>query len=135
MTKKKKRGNLFKKVYHELISFEQLKKDLDEILKCKDKKIKFKLESCALHVACRDLKNAQNLYDKAKLSGWKKSGIIASNNRFIVELTSTDKLEFPIIQNGKILVNDKFLKIIFKEANRKLKRGWGRIDNFENILK
>ncbi len=130
----KKGRNLFKKVYHELISFKELKEDLSEIIKDEKKPIKFKLESCALHVACRTFEDAQELYNKAKLSGWKKSGIISSNNRFIVELTSTDKLEFPIIRKRKLLVNDKFLKVIVDEANKKLKRGWEKIEKFEELI-
>jgi tRNA wybutosine-synthesizing protein 3 len=130
---KKGRG-LFKKVYHDLISFEELKKDLNEIL-CKYKKpIKLKMESCALHVACKNLEDAQKLYDKAKLAGWKKSGIISSGSRFIVELTNTDKLEFPIIRKGKVLVDEEFLKIIVDEANRKLKRGWLKIQKFFELI-
>lgn len=129
----KKEGGLLINIYHDLISFEQLKKDLDLAL-MKNKKVKFKMESCALHVACQNLKDAQNLYDKAKLAGWKKSGIIASNNRFVVELTNTDKLEFPIIQDKKILVDDKFLEIVVAEANRKLKRGWERIEKLRELI-
>lgn len=150
----KKEGGLLIKVYHDLISFEQLKKDLNFIVNSLlqlpnhlpqektinnkriflEKNIKFKLESCALHVACRTLKDAQELYDKAKLSGWKKSGIIASSSRFMVELTSTEKLEFPIIRNKKILVSDGFLKIIVDYANEKLKRIWKKIEKFEDLM-
>jgi len=131
----KKGRDLFKKVYHEFISFEELKKDLNCILnECKNKKIKFKLESCALHVACRTFEDAQELYNKAKLSGWKKSGIISSGSRFMVELTNTDKLEFPIIRKGKLLVDDEFLKVIVDEANKKLKKGWNRIKKFERVI-
>lgn len=144
----KKKEGLLIKVYHDLISFEQLKEDLDRILQSlktppttsprklltKNKNIKFKMESCALHAACRTLEDAQKLYDKAKLAGWKKSGIIASNNRFMVELTSTEKLEFPIIQKEKLLVNDEFLRIIVDYANQKLKRIWEKIEKFENLI-
>jgi len=130
----KKGRNLFKKVYHELISFKELKEDLNEIIKDEKKPIKFKLESCALHVACRTFEDAQELYNKAKLAGWKKSGIISSGSRFIVELTNTDKLEFPIIRDKKLLVDDEFLKVIVDEANKKLKRGWERIEKFEEML-
>ena len=107
----KKKGNLFLKIYHDLISFNQLKKDLDEAIK-KNKKIKFKMEACILHVACKSLKDSQVLHDKAKLAGWKKSGIIALEKRFVVELNSTEKLEFPIIEKNKILVGHEFLKIV-----------------------
>lgn len=148
----KKEKDLFVKVYHDKISFEQLKKDLifalkkNKNIKFKFKqdqrpsidsnlKIKFKSEPCALHVACRSLKDAQELYDKAKLAGWKRSGIIASNNRFMTELNSTEKIEFPIIQNKKILVNDEFLKIVVDEANKKLEKSWKKIERLKERIK
>ena len=130
----KKEKGLFLKVYHELINFKELKKDLDEIIK-KDKRIKFKSEPCILHVACKSLEHAQKLLNKAKLAGWKKSGIIATRNRFVVELNSTEKLEFPIIENKKILVDDKFLKIIVRESNEKLKKSWKKIGKLSKMLK
>jgi tRNA wybutosine-synthesizing protein 3 len=96
--------------------------------------IRFKMESCILHVACKTLEDAQKLFDKAKLAGWKRSGIIASGNRFMLELNSTEKLEFPIIRDGKVLVGDDFLKIVVKEANEKLEKGWKKIEKLMESL-
>lgn len=141
----KKANNLFLKVYHELICLEKLKKDLEEVntlraypetfsQKMFTKGIKFKMEPCILHVACKNLEYAQELLDKAKLSGWKKSGIISSKKRFVIELNSTEKLEFPIIKDDKILVDDAFLKLIVKEADKKLKRTWEKIERLEKLI-
>ncbi|MBU3907060.1 MAG: hypothetical protein KKA64_02295 [Nanoarchaeota archaeon] len=129
-----KKHGLFLKVDHNKISFNLLIKDLKEIVGKNKNLIMFKQESCILHVACSSLENAQKLYDKAKLAGWKKSGIISSGKRFIVELNSTEKLEFPIADRGKELVDEKFLKMIVKEANRKLKKGWEKIRRLEKII-
>ena len=133
--KDKKARNLFLKRYHNLISFKQLKEDLQEIAEKTKQLIKFKLDPCALHVASRELESANKLYFKAKLAGWKKSGIIAVNTKYVLELNSTERLEFPIINNGKILVNDNFLKILVKRANIKLKNTWKKIENLEKSLK
>ncbi len=135
----KKQEGLFVKIYHDKISLEDLKKDLTLVLG-KNEKIKFKMESCILHVVCKSLEGAQILYDKAKLAGWKKSGIIATKNHVVLELNSTERLEFPIMCCGKILVNDEFLKIIVKETNKKLEKSWKKIGkfmklNYQNIFK
>jgi len=127
----KKAKDLFLKRYHDLINFEQLKKDLEEVSKKSKGLIKFKLDPCALHVVCKSLEDANELYSKAKLAGWKKSGIIAIDKRYVVELTSTERLEFPIIDKGKILVGDEFLKILVKRANEKLKKTWKKIKSLE----
>ncbi|MCK5043402.1 hypothetical protein KAR52_00145 [Candidatus Pacearchaeota archaeon] len=130
----KKESDLFFNVYHDLISFNQIKKDLEVISKKNKKSVKFKLEPCALHVACRTLEDAQNFYNNVKLAGWKKFGLISFKHRFIVELNSTERLEFPIINSGKILVDDEFLKIIVDESNKKLKKSWMKIEKLSKLI-
>jgi tRNA wybutosine-synthesizing protein 3 len=133
LDEEKKQRGLFIKIYHNKISLEELKKDL-VLCSHENKQIKFKLEPCILHVACRDLNCAQKLFDKAKFVGWKKSGIITAKNHIILELNSTERLEFPIISLGEILVDDKFLKIIVKETNRKLEKSWEKIEKLEMAI-
>jgi tRNA wybutosine-synthesizing protein 3 len=131
--REKKGPGVFLKVYHDKTSFEQLKKDLKEVVKS-TATILFKQEPCGLHVATKTLNDAQNFLDKAKLAGWKKSGIISSNKRFIVECFSTENLSFPIISGGNILVDDNFLKIIVKKSNENLKKSWKKIDKLTNLI-
>jgi len=131
--KDEKQEGLFVKMHHELLSLEKLKKDLNEVLKLK-KTIRFKQEACILHVSCKTLSDAQKLYDNAKLAGWKRSGIIATGRRFVVELNSTEKLEFPIIASGKILVDDNFLKAVIKKSNENMKKSWEKIVRLEKLI-
>jgi len=128
-----KRDDLFIKVWHEAVSFDELKKAL-EWIDC-EKLVYFKQDPCILHVACANLESAQEIHDSAKLAGWKRCGIIASKKRFVVELNATGKLEFPIMNNGKILVSDDFLKIIVQEAGKKLQDSWEKIIDLEKKLK
>jgi tRNA wybutosine-synthesizing protein 3 len=130
----KKEAGLFLKQYHNLISFDKFKTDLKEVSKKYRQQIKFKQEACILHVVCRSLENAQQFYDTAKLAGWKKSGIIFSGKRFVLELNSTEKLEFPVIKNKKILVDKEFLNLIILESNKKLKKGWNKIKKLEKLI-
>ena len=128
----KKCPGLFVKVWHDLISFDELKKNLG---KCLRKNIIFKQEPVIIHVACDDLEKSLDFLTKARSIGFKRGGIISGNkNRFVVELIGTEKLEFPIIENGKILVDDKFLKIIVNKSNENLKRGWKKIDKLRKII-
>lgn len=151
----KKAEGLFLKVWHEEINFEELKKELEKICSqvrnlsasiphpsdpdkgnkksntARFENIKFKQEPCVLHVACRNLEDAFYILNKAKKVGWKRSGIISEGRRFIVEIVSTEKLEFPIIVNGKLIVDDNFLKIIIKKSNENLKKSWEKIGKLE----
>jgi tRNA wybutosine-synthesizing protein 3 len=122
----KKGEDLFLFVSHDKISFKKLKEELNSALK-KNKDIKFKLEPCILHIACETLEDAEKLFEIGKNAGWKRLGIIGTSHGFTFELNSTEKLEFPIIQNKKILVNDNFLKIILEDANKKLEKSWMKI--------
>lgn len=106
----------------------------DSIKSIKNKTIKFKLEQLILHVACKNLKSAKILLENAKKSGLKHSGIISSGKNIVVEICTTEKLEFPIINKNKILVDDGFLKLIVKQANEKLKRGWRKIKELEKSI-
>jgi len=130
----KKGENLFVSVYHDKISFKKLEEDLSLMVKV-GKNIKFKLEPCILHVSCKTLEDAEKIYEKAKITGWKKSGIIGMKNGFVVELNGTDRLEFPIIRGNKGLVDEKFLKIIVDESNQKLKKSWMKIKKLEKSIK
>jgi tRNA wybutosine-synthesizing protein 3 len=105
-----------------------------EINKIKDKRmIYFKYDPCILHIACRNLEKAQNLLDTAKKAGWKRCGIITIGKRIILELNSTEKLEFPLLNKRELLVDDKFLKLVIEISNRNLKLSWDKISRL-NIL-
>jgi len=96
--------------------------------------IYFKQEPCILHIACQSLSAAQKLLEWAKLSGWKKLGIIALRRRIVVEISSTEKIEMPIINKGKILVSDDFLKLLVKDANSLLERSWEKIKRLKKFV-
>lgn len=128
----KKSPNLFIKLWHDKITFESLKKELDKINS--KKLIKLKLEQPILHIACRNLDVASELLEKAKHLGFKRSGILTIRKNIVIELNSTEKLEFPILEKGKILVDDEFLKIIVKISNEKLEKGWNKIKKLKEVL-
>lgn len=129
----KKGKDLFLFVSHEKISFAELKKQLELALK-KNKNIKFKSEPCILHVACKTLEDTKILFEKGKDAGFKRLGIIGTSHGFTFELNSTEKIEFPIIQNKKLLVDEDFLKIILDDANNKLEKSWEKIRKLEREI-
>lgn len=133
LDKEKKSPNLFLKVWHNKVYFDDFKEVLNGLFNKKEI-IKFKLEPPILHVACRDLKKATEILEKAKSIGFKRSGINALGKNIILELNSTERLEFPIFKNGKLLVDDAFLKLIVKQANQKLKKGWMKIEKLKKNI-
>ncbi len=136
--KKEKSPNLFSAVSHEIISFNWLKNELNKIVKNKKlikEIIKFKCEPIILHVACKNLESASSLLEKAKSSGMKHSGIHSIKHNILLEINGSDRLEFPIINKNKILVDNNFLKLIAKESNLKIKKSWKMVEKLEKSLK
>jgi len=129
----KKGKDLFLRNWHEKISFNELKKTLNKIAKTR-KIVKFKLEPPIIHIACRDLKNATKMLEKAKYLGFKRSSILTCDRNIFVELNTSDKLEFPIIKNSKVLVDDEFLRLVVEMSNQKLENGWKKIQKLEKYF-
>jgi tRNA wybutosine-synthesizing protein 3 len=117
---------------HEKVTFKELKEAIASINY--PSLVEFQQTPCILHVACKTLEDAQDLVNKAKESGWKHSGIMSTAKRFMVELHSTEKLEFPLMIEGKLLVNDEFLKIVVEESNKRLERVWKKIKRLEKLV-
>lgn len=127
----KKSPNLFEFVSHTSIKLKSL---LENLPKTKTN-LKFKSEPPILHVSCKDLDSAKELLNNARNSGWKRSGIITLNKNIIVELISTEKIEFPLTRNGELLVDKKFLEIVLQKASNNLKKGWEKINKLKNSFK
>jgi len=88
-----------------------------------------------LHVVARDIESAKELLFLAQQSGFKRSGIQSVNDeRVLLELLSTEHLEVPIAENGKVLVDEEYLEFLVEVANTKWQRGREKLDKFLEVL-
>jgi len=126
-----KQAGLFIFRSHKKISFAELKKELGKIEGKEKGLVYLKQEPCILAISCRDLEREQEILDKSRRVGWKKSGITTTSKKFVVELFSTERIDVPIMNKGKILVDDDYLKLLVDEANSKLVRTWEKIKRLE----
>ena len=60
--------------------------------------------------------------------------MLFSGNKYFVELSSTEKLEFPIFYKGKIFVDENFLKVIVEKSNENLKKSWKKIERLKKSI-
>jgi len=127
----KKGKGLFNWVCHKKFTFKEIEKEIEKLPK--NAPIKFKQDPCILHIACKSIKDAQILYDKAKKTGWKRSGLISFDKRVVLEINSTEKLEFPITEKNKLLINNDFLRAVTRNSNAKLEKGWSKIKKLEKL--
>ncbi|HLD55626.1 MAG TPA: tRNA wybutosine-synthesizing 3 family protein [Candidatus Nanoarchaeia archaeon] len=132
LDQEEKGPGLFEFISHDLIDLKTLQENLSLIKS--DDLIKFKQEQCILHVACQTLEDATDLVVKAQLTGWKRSGMIAIGKRFMVELNTTERLEFPIMINNKCLVNEKFLSLVVEKANKNFIKMWEKTENLKKLI-
>ena len=126
----KKGPGLFHYVSHDKVSLKEL---MDNIPK--EGNFKFKQEPLIFHIACEDMAGAKRLLKKVQSSGLKHSGIISISKMVVVEIIGNEKIEFPIVSSGKLLVNEEFLKIVVKKANENLEKGWKRIDRLKESIR
>ena len=68
------------------------------------------------------MEDASSFIEIARHLGFKRSGINTMSNRIVLELVSTENMDVPVIKDGKLLVEDDYLRILVSEANKKLKR-------------
>lgn len=127
---KKKAKGLFKFVSHNKVKLKELLKNIPKT----KQNLKFKQEPMILHIACEELEHAKKLLNLAQKAGFKKIGIIALNKRIIIEINGSEKIEFPLMQKSKPLVNEDFLKVVLKKANKNLDNNWEKIKKFEKLI-
>ena len=118
---------------HDRIKFGEMRDALNQVSVKYKGLVEFQQTSCILHVACESLEDAQRLVTKAKLAGWKRSGIMGGK-RNMVEIHSTESMSFPIMNKGVILVDDGYLKLVVKLANEKLERTWKKISKLKKMV-
>lgn len=132
----KKKNALSQFVFHDQI--DNADRIIESILQsnCQFLNLTFKFEPFILHIRCRTLELARNLLHCSIDSGNKNSGLIISNSgHFTVAVRNTLNLEVPIIVNGEVVVDKKYLHILISIANEKMKRNFEMIKKFETYCK
>ncbi len=108
-------------VTHDKVDFDVIKNNLQDIDLKKNKNcVWFKEESMIMHICCRTLDDASWLVEIAKHIGFKRSGINTLKNRIVLELLSTERMDVPVVRDGRLLVDDDYLRILVEEANKKM---------------
>ncbi len=115
--------------------------DEDELFEAIGKKsndfesVIFVMNSPILHIASKDIPSAKKLLELAIHNGLKASSIKSiSHRRVIVEILSTYKMDVPIGTNGKILVDDDYLKFLLYTGNKKLEKSRELLSRFYEKL-
>lgn len=131
----KKQPDMFVFRSHGKVEFDELMKALYAASRKKETLI-FKQEPPIMHICCKSLSDAEKILNIARECGWKNSGImsIGGKTRIVLELRSTEYLALPVMDKGNLLVSDSFIRLLLKESNKRLERGWEKIRKLEKSL-
>jgi tRNA wybutosine-synthesizing protein 3 len=118
-------------VSHEQVKHADLKKHL---MQPEKDTMWLRMEPPIIHVCCRSLECAERLIKHANASGFRRSSLITAGKRMIVEIMIPEKMDAPISDKGRMLVDDVYLKFLLQQANMKLKASRKRLEKLSTIF-
>ncbi|ACV23892.1 tRNA(Phe) 7-((3-amino-3-carboxypropyl)-4-demethylwyosine(37)-N(4))-methyltransferase Taw3 [Methanocaldococcus fervens] len=106
--------------WHHYANYEEM---FNALKNRKEGYIVFVMNSPILHIACKDIISAKKMLELAIHSGLKASSIKSiSDRRIIVEILTTYKVDAPIGEDGRLFVDENYLKFLLDYSNSKLKK-------------
>ena len=91
-----------------------------------------RVEAFILHVACKDMKAANELLEKAKTI-YKKSCILSASNKIIIEIRGSELVEMPLYRDGKLLYQGE-LGWLVQLVNEKIEKIWEGMERFREKM-
>jgi tRNA wybutosine-synthesizing protein 3 len=119
-------------VSHELTTFDAVWDALQDL---PQERVWLRQENLIFHIACRTLEDAERLLKIARDIGLRRSGIIADSNVIIVEICSTERMDVPLAEKGKLLVDREYIQFIVDIANEKFLKGRERLKKLEEEIR
>ncbi len=113
-----------------------LKTIVETIEKNKPSNLWFAVLPPILHVIAKTLNDANVLLHFAREAGFKHSGILSAKpERIVVELTSTERMEVPLILNNEWIIRKEMLPKLVEKANELLAVSKAKSEKLLNLLK
>ncbi|WP_297502064.1 hypothetical protein [Thermococcus sp.] len=118
--------------WHREVSFEEV---LEAIGKHSSGQLWFLVRSPILHVASRTMNDAVKLLNLAIGLGFKYSNIKSvSHKKLLVEIRSTERMDVPLGENGKLWVDERYIRRIVNLANAQVRRFKGKLKRLEKEI-
>ena len=113
---------------HREMTFEEA----EEALKKAEKGLIFlKSQPPIFHVVAEDLNRAKKVHEIGLASGFKYTTFKVVSNRYLIEINATEYLTAPLGRDGRILVNDDYLRFAVEIGNSMLRRSKNRLSRLE----
>ncbi|MEM3146584.1 MAG: hypothetical protein QXY94_03445 [Archaeoglobaceae archaeon] len=125
----KKLNSKFLGKWHRFVSFEEV---LESAKNCKRQGWFIQFPPI-VHVACKNLCSAEKLLAIANAAGFRRSGVISFRN-LVVEIASLERIETPIAIDGRVVVDESYLRTVVEIANLKLRKSKEKIERLIQLL-
>ena len=113
---------------HRPIEFEEAKSALKD---AREGLIFLKSQPPIFHVVAEDMERAKKLHELGLASGFKYTTFKVISNRYLVEINATEYLTAPLGKDGRVLVDEEYLRFAIEVGNSMLKRSKGRLSRLE----
>ena len=81
------------------------------------------------HICAKTFDDANKMLSVAHEVGFKRSGIIATTKRFIIEIMSNENITAPIFDE-KLLINQEYMDYLVNLGNEKMVNSRNRVKKF-----
>jgi len=113
---------------HRPMEFEEARKALKD---AREGLIFLKSQPPIFHVVAEDVEKAKKLHELGLASGFKYTTFKVISKRYLVEINATEYLTAPLGRDGKLLVNEEYLRFAVDLSNDMLRRSKGRLPRLE----
>ncbi|CAD5245192.1 tRNA(Phe) 7-((3-amino-3-carboxypropyl)-4-demethylwyosine(37)-N(4))-methyltransferase Taw3 [Thermococcus camini] len=83
------------------------------------------------HIVAEDLEKAKKLHELGLASGFKYTTFKVISKRYLVEINATEYLTAPLGRDGRVLIDDEYLRFALEVGNSMLRRSKGRLPRLE----
>ncbi|NYT04631.1 MAG: hypothetical protein GKC00_08000, partial [Candidatus Methanofastidiosa archaeon] len=128
---KKESNFIFKS--HEKVDYKDIWRIINEY--SGDKILFLIVNSPILHVVCKDIESAKKLISISKDSGFKYSSIFSIEDKIIVEIRSTEKMDVPLVKDCKVYPTEEYIMMLVDMGNHLIDRIKNKIERLNNNLR
>jgi len=119
---------------HRTITYEEVLKSLKNV---REGLILFKVQSPIFHVVCENLKIARRVHYYGMESGFKYTNYraLSDSGRILVEINGTENISVPLGIDGKLLVDEEYIRFLVDVGNQVLMRGKRKLERLRESFK
>ena len=116
---------------HDTIKYSDLLPYLDKLPK---EIVWLRMEPPIIHIVARNMDSADSLLRIANNNGFRRSCILSTKKRIIIEINIPDKMDAPISENNELIVTEDYLNILIEHANIRLKKTRKKIKKIYSLF-